>query len=269
MIQDSIDGLFTLLGGTMKHILFMGLFSAFSLGAYAGFDLSDGFNENPKSSYLRTLKSGERIEIDLGRKQYIENIIIFAEGKQSRFSFGKVYADGEEVATLGIPGFDPDYPIVIRGRAKLIEVVASANSKFEILDFKIHTDRKNYASYLTTPLPILRTYSLDNWGKHTLDAVYELFYMMNSEGLISKEDFVRYIVPIRRAAVLTQASDNARSADSIRTYRKAKKLAKALRDAKPLFDKTYMIMDESLDNIVIDLLTIKEDISEKYDVNVE
>jgi hypothetical protein len=242
---------------------------ATSMSVFADIDLKHGFGGKPAKAYLRTLKSGQRVEINLGRTQYVEELMIFAEGKQSRFSFGKVYADGQEIATLGVPGFDPDYPVVVRGNVKNIEVVASANSKFKILDFKVYTTRKNYNSYQRVPMSQRANFSIDNWGKHSLDAVYELYYLMRDQGLISHDDFINYIQPIKRAAVRTQASDNARSADSLKTYKKAKALADALIDAQPIFDKVMSTLDRNLDSLAIDLMTIKEDISEKYDIDLE
>jgi hypothetical protein len=253
----------------VKKLLLGTLILASSFSSFADIDLRDGFNGKSSRHYLRTLKEGQRVEIDLGRSQYVEELMIFAEGRQSRFSFGKVYADGEEIATLGVPGFDPDYPVVVRGKVRRIEVVASANSKFKILDFKVFTTRKNYNSYQRVPLSQRANFSLDNWGKHTLDAVYELYYLMRDQGLLTKEEFITYIQPIRRAAVQTQASDNARAADSLKTYKKARKLAESLVDAQPVFDKIFSTMDIQLDALAIDLMTIKEDISEKYDVTIE
>ena len=252
----------------MKKLILGTLIFASTFTSYADIDLRDGFNGKSSREYLRTLKSGQRVEVDLGRTQYVEELMIFAEGKQSRFSFGKVFVDGQEVATLGIPGFDPDYPVVVRGNARRIEIVASDNSKFKILDFKVFTTRKNYNSYQRVPMQQRAHFSLDDWGKHTLDSVYELYYLMRDQGLLSHEEFLTYIQPIRRAAVSTQASDNARSSDSIKTYKKARELAESLKRAQPVFDKIFSTMDISLDSLAIDLMTIKEDISEKYDVTI-
>ncbi|OUR98670.1 hypothetical protein A9Q84_04450 [Halobacteriovorax marinus] len=253
----------------MKKLIIGTMLLATSMSIFADIDLRNGFNGKPAKSYLRTLKAGQRVSIDLGRSQYVEELLIFAEGRQSRFSFGKVYADGQEISTLGVPGFDPDYPVVVRGNVRRLEVVASANSKFKILDFKVFTTRKNYNSYHRVPMSQRANFSLDNWGKHTLDAVYELYYIMRDQGLISQDDFLTYIQPIKRAAVRTQASDNARAADSLKTYRKARELADALVDAQPIFDKVMSTLDRNLDSLAIDLMTIKEDISEKYDIDLE
>ncbi len=253
----------------MKKLFITTLLLANVFNAYADIDLKDGYAGKSKREFIRTLKSGQRIELDLGSPKYVEEILIFAEGKQSRFSFADVYADGELISTLGVPGFDPDYPVVVRGKVKKIEVVARANSKVAILDFQVFTARKNYNSYSQLSLAERSQFSLDDWGKHVLESVHEMYFIMRDQGLITDQDFVDYIQPIRRMAIETQASDDARDADSLKTYMKAKKLAQKIVSAAPLFDKTLMVMDQRLDMLSIDLKTIKEDISEKYDVNVE
>lgn len=253
----------------MKKLILATLFLATSIQTLADIDLKNGFGGQSKSNFIRTIKSGDRIELDFGTQKYVEEIMIFAEGKQRQFSFADVYADGEIISTLGVPGFDPDYPVVVRGKVKKIEVVARANSKVAILDFQVFTTRKNYNSYSQISIADRANFSIDDWGKHVLDNVHELYFMMRDQGLITNEDFITYIQPIRRAAIETQASDDARDADSFKTYKKAKVLAKAIVAAGPIFDKTLMVMDQRLDMLSIDLKTIKEDISEKYDVNVE
>jgi hypothetical protein len=253
----------------MKRLFFASLMMASLFTAHADIDLKEGFNGKSKREFIRTIKSGQRIAVDFKTARYVEEIMIFAEGKQRAFSFADVYADGELISTLGVPGFDPDYPVVVRGKVKKIEVVARANSKVAILDFQVFTKRKNYNSYSSISLAERSNFSLDDWGKHVLDSVHELYFMMRDQGLMSKEEFIQHVQPIRRMAIETQASDDARDADSLKTYMKAKKLAKAIVAAAPLFDNTMMVMDQRLDMLVIDLKTIKEDISEKYDVNVE
>lgn len=253
----------------MKKLFLASILLTSSLYSFADIDLKNGFGNQSRSEFIRTIKEGQRISLDLGSQKYVEEILIFAEGKQRQFSFADVYADGELISTLGVPGFDPDYPVVVRGKVKKIEIVARANSKIEISDFQVFTTRKNYNSYSSISLASRANFSIDDWGKHTLESVHELYFLMRDQGLISGQDFIDYIQPIKRAAIETQASDDARDADSLKTYRQASKLAKAIAKAAPLFDRTLMVMDQKLDMLSIDLKTIKEDISEKYDVNVE
>ena len=138
-----------------------------------------------------------------------------------------------------------------------------------IRDFQIFTTPKVYNSYVRLPRSARSDYSLDDWGKHVIDSVYELYYLMRDKGLITEDEYITYIQPMRRLAIRTQASDDARDAESIRTYRKARELAESIKAAEPLFERTLMVMDQHLDMVSIDLLTIMEDISEKYDFDIE
>jgi hypothetical protein len=253
----------------MKKLLIGSLLLAVSFSSFADIDLKNGFNGKSARHYLKTIKTGQKISVDLGSKQYVEELLIFAEGRQSSYSFGKVLADGETISTLGIPGFDPDYPVVVRGDVRKIEIVADANSKFKILDFQIFTERKSYNSLQSVPRKIRANYSPKQWGKITLDIVHELYYMMLSQNLISHSDFIEYIQPIRRSAINTQANENARETESLKTFMHADALATAIHKADSLLDKNLIVMDRKLDVLTIDLKTIKEEISEDYDIKLQ
>lgn len=253
----------------MKKFLALTMILGSIFAAHADIDLKDGFNGQPARDFIKTLRANERIEVDFGRARYVEDLMIFAEGRQRRFSFADVYADGELISTLGVPGFDPDYPVVVRGNVRKIEIVARANSRVAIRDFQIFTTPKTYNSYVRLPRAARAGYSIDDWGKHVIESVYEMYYLMCSKGLITQDEYIAYIQPMRRLAIRTQASDDARDAESIRTYRKARELAESIKAAEPLFERTLMVMDQHLDMISIDLLTIMEDISEKYDFDIE
>lgn len=253
----------------MKKLFVGTLLLAMSFSSFADIDLKNGFNGQSRRHFLKTIETGESIVVDLGSRQYVEELLIFAEGRQRNYSFGKVLADGEVISVLGVPGFDPDYPVVVRGEVSRIEVVADQNSKFKILDFQIFTTRKNYNSIQAVPRSSRRTYSMRDWGKHTLDIVHEMYYMMLSQNLISQADYITYIQPIRRAAINTQSNENARQTESLKTYRHARELADAIHAADVLLDKNLMVMDLNLDMVTIDLKTIKEEVSEAYDIELE
>jgi hypothetical protein len=194
--------------------------------------------------------------------------MISAEGAQRDYSFAKVYADGDEVATLGVPGRDPDYPIVIRGDVSEIVLKVQDRSRVKILDFKIYTVRKNYSSYTTLERSIRRGYNVDKWGESMLDLVAE--FQALSQGMNFGEDvFKKYLKPLKSAALKVQASDDARDARSLSTKKKAEALVDAIDAASPLFESDMMLMDSKFDRLGLDLQTIKQDIIEKYDLSRE
>ncbi len=98
------------------------------------------------NEYIKTLDSNEQIVFRFhdGRAHYVEQIMVTAEGAQRNYSFAKVYADGDEIATLGVPGRDPDYPIVVRGNVSELVLKVQDRSRVKILVFKIYTQRKVY-----------------------------------------------------------------------------------------------------------------------------
>lgn len=259
-----------------KSMLKLALGTMLTLGTVSAFgqvgtviDLSQGFNGQAKSSYIKKIKEGQRIVVSMpnGRPQYVERIHISAEGAQRAYSFAKVYADGEEIATLGVPGKDPDYPIIVRGEVSEITVVAQANSKVRVLDFRLYTERKNYSSYASTPMNLRRNFTLEDWGGKVLDLTYEFMQLSRVDSKVGVSVFSDYIKPMKMAAIKVQASDNARDARSLTTKEKAKALVEAIENASPYFNSDEIMMNFAYDRLVLDLETIKEDILEKYDLN--
>lgn len=222
------------------------------------------------NEYIRTLDANEDITFRFndGRPHYIEQIMISAEGKQRNYSFAKVYADGEEVATLGVPGRDPDYPIIIRGDVSELVLKVQERSRIKILDFKIYTVRKNYSSYTGMSRAVRKSYNIDRWGASIMDIVSE--FQALSQGMNFGENvFQQYLKPLKLAAMKIQASDDARDARSLSTKRKADGLIDAIDAAAPLFESDMMLMDSRFDRLGLDLQTIKQDMIEKYDLNRE
>ncbi|MFP5385450.1 MAG: hypothetical protein ACLGHN_05185 [Bacteriovoracia bacterium] len=222
------------------------------------------------NEYIKTLDSNEHITFKFndGRSHYVEQLMISAEGAQRNYSFAKVYADGDEVATLGVPGRDPDYPIVIRGNVSEIVLKVQDRSRIKILDFKIYTVRKNYSSYSHIERSVRRGYNTDQWGASILDIVAE-FQVLSRDMDLGSDIFSRYLRPLKVAAFKVQASDDARDARSLSTKKKAEALIDAIDSAAPLFESDMMLMDSRFDRLGLDLQIIKQDMIEKYDLNRE
>lgn len=257
----------------MKTLLAVSLFT-FALNALATLpsviDLKVEGKRFIGNDYIKTLDSNEQIVFKFhdGRSHYVEQLMISAEGAQRNYSFAKVYADGDEVATLGVPGRDPDYPIVIRGNVSEIVLKVQDRSRVRILDFKIYTARKNYSSYSHIQRSVRRGYNMDQWGASILDIVAE-FQVLSRDLDFGENVFAEYIKPLKLAAFKVQASDDARDARSLSTKKKAEALINAIDAATPLFESDMMLMDTRFDRLGLDLQTIKQDIIEKYDLNRE
>jgi hypothetical protein len=59
--------------------------------------------------------SGQSASYNFGSATVVDRLMINVQGTR-RYSEVQVYADGEWVARLGVPGNDPEYPVVIRKR---------------------------------------------------------------------------------------------------------------------------------------------------------
>lgn len=222
------------------------------------------------NKYIKTLDANEDIAFQFadGRSHYVEQLFISAEGAQSQYSFAKVYADGDEVATLGVPGRDPDYPVVIRGNVSEIVLKVQNKSRVKILGFKIYTERKTYSSYRGMDRAARRSMTLERWGSSILDLVAE--FQSQTEGMPQSEDmFDEHLRPLKKAALKLQASDDARDVRSLSTKRKAVDLISAIDKAIPLFEEDIFLVDSRFDRLALDLQTIRQDIIEKYDLDLE
>jgi hypothetical protein len=222
------------------------------------------------NQYIRKIDSNESIVYRFeGGPKYVEELMISAEGAQRNYSFAKVYADGEEIALLGVPGRDPDYPIIVRGDVSEITVKAQNNSKIKILGFKIYTARKNYSSYSSQPMTSRRQFSIEDWGGKTVDLVHEFMINARHDGSFGIEAFNSYLKALKLAGLNVQASENARDSRSLSTHKKAEILLDAIDASLPLFESDRVLLDTRYDRLALDLLTIKQDIIEKYDLSRE
>lgn len=221
------------------------------------------------NKYTKTISEGQEVKYSFERPQYVERVLISAIGEQREFSFVKVYADGDEVGTLGVPGRDPDYPIVIRGNVSNLTLRAQNNSKVKILDFKIFTERKEYSNYNSIPRTQRSKYSMSDWGGKVLDIALEIEYLRKIDNKISLDDVRNYVLPAKKIAFKLQAADNVRDARSLNTKEKALELVRAIDSALSLFELDAFLLDARYDMLILDLNTIKQDIGEKYDINVD
>ncbi len=235
--------------------------------AFAGLiDLKDGFNGKSKRHYIKTIKNGGSVVVNFDRPQYIESILISATGKQRAYSFGKVFADGQEIATLGVPGRDPIYPVIVRGQVSQITVFATEGSKFKIDNFKIYTANETYNSYSSRPFSQSAKYSISQWGEEVLAIMFELDRLYD----LSESENRSLFKSLKKTAMRLAASERVREARSFKTYKKAKQLVSIIETLEEiLLANDMFIFDFTADRLLLDLMTVKEDILEEYDFETE
>lgn len=254
----------------MKHLLrALPMIALLSMGPTCfakTIDLSNGYQGQSKRHFIKTIKNGQsiRFEFSGGRKQYVESILIAAIGKQRAYSFGKVFADGVEVATLGVPGRDPLYPIVIRERVSTIEVFATEGSKFKVTDFQIFTAKKVYESYSKRRVYGYDHYSIEDWGSE----VVEIFHQLDEIFALRSAPEVGTYLEMKKTAMKVSASERVRDSRSLKTYKKVMAMLDVLEAVEELLlGNENMVLDHNGSLLIRDLLTIKEDILERYDLD--
>lgn len=231
--------------------------------SFAGvIDLKDGFNGQSKRHFLKTLKDGKSVVVNFDRPTYVESILLSATGKQRAYSFGKVFADGDEIATLGVPGRDPIYPVIVKGLVSQLTVYATEGSKFKIDSFKIYTGNSGYRSYRPGSFRQSSKFNISVWGEETLAILFELDHLYD----ISSSDDSEMFKNMKKAAMKLAASERVRQGQSLKTLRKAKELVKIINQAEViLLNNDNLMFSFQADRLLIDLLTVKEDILEEYD----
>ncbi|MFP5385451.1 MAG: hypothetical protein ACLGHN_05190 [Bacteriovoracia bacterium] len=201
---------------------------------------------------------GDTLSVET-KGRYIERILISAEGIRID-GFIKVYADGELIHNIGVPGYDPDYSFRVRRHVKNISM------KFErtcsrILDGKIFS-----------PTPAPETYRLynrelvnnDNWGAEFLEISRSLSKDLQYESDFFSHLWPNVLLPMKKIALLQNASEQVRDQRSLITAHRSLKIAKTILDNNDLLER--LLMNEKFDYLISDLLVMKEDILERYDV---
>lgn len=201
---------------------------------------------------------GDTLSVDT-KGRFIERMLISAEGIRID-GFIKVYADGELVHNIGVPGYDPDYSFRVRRNVKNISL------KFErtcsrILDGKIFSPSKAPSDYRPYRRELV---SQDNWGAEFLEISRSLSKDLQFESDFMSDLWPKVLLPMKKIALLQNASELVRDERSLITAHRSLKIAKIIKDQDALMDR--LLFNENFDYIIADLLRMKEDILERYDV---
>lgn len=201
---------------------------------------------------------GDTLSLDT-KGQFIERILISAEGIRND-GFIKVYADGELIHNIGVPGYDPDYSFRVRRNVKNISM------KFErtcsrVIDGKIFSPSPAPQDYR----PYRREHvQNDNWGAEILEISRSLSKDLQFEADFSSSLWPKVLLPMKKIALLQNASELVRDERSLITAHRSLKIAKIIKDNDALMER--LLFNDNFDYVIADLLRIKEDILERYDV---
>ncbi|MGE3973817.1 MAG: hypothetical protein AB7F59_04745 [Bdellovibrionales bacterium] len=191
------------------------------------------------------------------RPTYVERLLVSAEGYRN-YTTIDVYADSDRVAVLGVPGRDPDFPIVIRKMVSNIHFRFNGSAK--INDARAWVDAGGYQptpgfglDYYRSPRPL-------NTNEQIAGAVLAVVAQLQIN--IPDGDFRMYLLPLRSAAIRLSASAGARSPLSNRTQSKASVLKAAITAAEPFLQK--LEGNPIYVNAIELLLEVKERIESNY-----
>ncbi len=198
--------------------------------------------------------TGDTLVHQFDNPTYVERMLISAEGHRD-FAKAFVYADGDFVSLLGVPGRDPDYPVVIR------KVISSIVVKFEghvrIRDLRLYVggdiresfSRYNYAS-LDTPSEI---------GKAVLNVIASL------QDTVSPANFSKFLLPLRKSALLLAAKGQARPLLSTNTQQQAQVMIDQINEVESFLLNTLGQSAYYTDHVQT-LLYAKEKLQSMYEI---
>ncbi len=193
---------------------------------------------------------------------YVERMLISAEGIRND-GFIKVYADNELVFNVGIPGYDPDYSFRIR------RPVSNITLKFERTCARVHEAKifapnsapAGYRAYVPQG-------SNDfNWGTELLEMVRSLSVDLRYDPDFLNKLWPNVLMPLKKIALLQSVSDDVRDDRSLITALRSLQMAKLINDNQAFLDS--LLFSGSFDYLIKDMLSIKEDILERYDVKLK
>jgi hypothetical protein len=190
---------------------------------------------------------------------FVEKMLVSAEGIRNS-GFIKVFADGEMIHNIGVPGRDPDYTFRVRRN------VNNLTFKFEETCSTIH-NVKIFTVNDRAPLGYHRYHSSsaqNNWGSELLEIVRSLSVDLFETPEFMNQLYPKVLLPMKKIALMEDVSESVRDERSLVTAIRALEMAKIIVDNQKFLDQ--LLTSGRFDYVVRDLLRIKEDILEKYDV---
>ncbi len=183
---------------------------------------------------------------------YIERLLISAEGNRS-FAKANVYADGELISVMGVPGNDPDYPMIVR------KTISSIVIKFEgsvyIRDMRAYGITKEAIPAVATFGGVETPLGLANMVMATVASLQQT---------ASDTEFRQYLLPLRKAAMRLAAKGGGRSLLSSNTQAQAQVMINEISKAEPFLDR---LSDRTFySQAVQNLLFVREKLQSVYEI---
>lgn len=185
---------------------------------------------------------------------YVERMLISAEGWRN-FAKAFVYADGDLVSVLGVPGNDPDYPVIIRKNTSAITVKFEGQVK--INDFRIYVGASVQDTYHSLVSGNLETPA--ELGKAVIRVIADL------QQVVTTNEFNQYLLPLRKSALILAAKGMGRPLLSDNTQKQARVMISQLKRAEG-FLLDNLAQSDYYTNHVQTLLYVKEKLQSIYEI---
>lgn len=220
-----------------------------STSIFTGKNISQELRVSSKTGWY---SEGSTLVHRFDRATYVERLLISAEGLRS-FSTATVYADGDQIALLGVPGKDPDYPVIVR---KLVtNITVKFQGKIKISDFRIFG-----CENVSNPFDLISgdSNSIEGLAEMAMGVVAAL---QDVEGY---EDFTTYLLPVRKAALKMGASAGGRPEHSNKTFNRVAVLVNAITAAEAHLDS--LLEREFYVDYVQTLMFVRERLEAMYEM---
>lgn len=190
---------------------------------------------------------GQTLQYSFPQPTYVENMIVSAIGN-NRYAEAQVFADGEYIALLGVPGRDPNYPVIVRKKVSSIRISFLGSIKIQSL---VMYTNLNGSGRWQSSQPTYATNETAYLASRAQEVVSSL------QDNILDGAFRDKLIPIRKAAIKLFATATAYQEYLPNTKPQIDALVAAIDNAQTLFDE-MMYSKGAYNEDVQELLVIKE-----------
>ncbi len=232
----------------MKKLIQLAAFVFLSTAASLGFAATTSVNLSHLTGWY---SQGQRLSHSFPQPTFVEKIHVDAIGS-SNFQDAQVYADGEFVGNMGVPGRDPYYPIVVRKKVSNIMIVFNGRIQIQTLTVDCNANPLEYG---------LRSGD-DSSPSGLAESVLNVVTALQTT--TTQSQFNQYLLPLRKAAIRLAASGGGRPFLSVETQKKAADLILTIGNAETFLDE--LIHSPYYVDSVETLLFVKERLRSMYEI---
>ena len=237
------------LGEKMKNLISLMVFAITTTLSGAALAATQQYSLNSMTGWF---SAGQRATHNFQKPTYVEKVHIDAIGSRN-FQDAQVYADGEFVANLGVPGVDPYYPVIVRKKVQSLMIVFRGS--IQIQNFSIEVNETPFQRGLRS--------DDDSTPAGLADSVLTVIAALQETA--SPQIFQQYLLPLRQMAIQMSASGRGRPDRSTRTLTRVRSMISAINNAED-----FLIKDLAHSNYYVEsiqtLMFVKERLQSMYEL---